>query len=190
MKKKLLNTAIDLFMKHGYEHVSVAMICKACNVTKGSFYHHYPTKDSLLVGYYEIKTNEEMTDTLTEMVTLNDSLEQMWRICNFYLQCNLSLNPELNIHLMTANMVHEGKLYPVLMENIKNYYPSVAKIIEKVTIKGQEDKQINDTCSWHVLFELYCAMYHGLLIEWSTTNGSFDITEKSRQFFLMIYSPK
>jgi hypothetical protein len=91
---------------------------------------------------------------------------------------------------MTANMAHEGKLYPVLMENIKSYYPSVAKIIEKVTMKGQEEKQINDTCSWDVLFEHYCAMYHGLLIEWSTTNGSFDITEKSRQFFLMIYSPK
>ena len=49
---------------------------------------------------------------------------------------------------MTANMAHEGKLYPVLMENIKSYYPSVAKIIEKVTMKGQEEKQINDTCSW------------------------------------------
>lgn len=77
MKEKLLNTSIHLFMQHGYENVSVAMICKACNVTKGSFYHHYSTKDSLLVDYYEIKTNEEMTDTLTEMVTISDSLDQM-----------------------------------------------------------------------------------------------------------------
>ena len=54
MKKKLLDTAIELFLEHGYEQVSVDMICKACNVTKGSFYHYYPTKDSLLVDYYEI----------------------------------------------------------------------------------------------------------------------------------------
>lgn len=190
MKKKLLDTAIELFLEHGYEQVSVDMICKACNVTKGSFYHYYPTKDSLLVDYYEIKTNEEMADTLAEMVAINDSLEQMWKICEFYLKCNLSLNPELNIHLMNANMTHESKLYPVLMENIEKYYPSVAKIIENVTRKGQENKQINDTCSWDVLFELYCAMYHGLLIEWAATEGSFDIAEKAKEFFLMIYSPK
>lgn len=66
----------------------------------------------------------------------------------------------------------------------------MAKIIENITRKGQEDKQIDDTCPWHVLFELYCTMYHGLLIEWSATSGSFDITEKARQFFLMIYQPK
>ena len=130
MKKKLLDTAIELFLEHGYEQVSVDMICKACNVTKGSFYHYYPTKDSLLVDYYEIKTNEEMADTLAEMVAINDSLEQMWKICEFYLKCNLSLNPELNIHLMNANMTHESKLYPVLMENIEKYYPSVAKIMK------------------------------------------------------------
>jgi hypothetical protein len=148
------------------------------------------TKDSLLVDYYEIKTNEEMADTLAEMVAINDSLEQMWKICEFYLKCNLSLNPELNIHLMNANMTHESELYPVLMENIKKYYPSVAKIIENVIRKGQENKQINDTCSWDALFELYCAMYHGLLIEWAATEGSFDIAEKAKEFFLMIYSPK
>jgi hypothetical protein len=93
-----------------------------------SFYYHlsksdakaaFTTKDSLLVDHYEIKTNEEMADTLAEMVAINDSLEQMWKICEFYLKCNLSLNPELNIHLMNANMTHESKLYPVLMENIK-----------------------------------------------------------------------
>jgi len=66
----------------------------------------------------------------------------------------------------------------------------VAKIIENVIRKGQENKQINDTCSWDALFELYCAMYHGLLIEWAATEGSFDIAEKAKEFFLMIYSPK
>lgn len=190
MKKKLLNTAMDLFMEYGYENTSVDMICKACNVTKGSFYYHYPTKDSLLVDYYDIKTHDEMTSTLAEMVTITDSLEQMWRICNFYLECNLALSPELNIHLMTANMAHQGKLYPIFMEDIKKHYPSVAKIIEKVTRKGQKSKQINETYPWDTLFELYCAMYHGLLVEWSARKANFDIREKSRQFFLTIYQSK
>ena len=54
-REKLLKTSLDLFNKHGYEHVSVEQITKACNVSKGTFYTHFPSKyDVILEKFKEL----------------------------------------------------------------------------------------------------------------------------------------
>ncbi|WP_445479494.1 TetR/AcrR family transcriptional regulator [Lysinibacillus irui] len=54
-REKLLKTSLDLFNKYGYEHVSVEQITKACNVSKGTFYTHFPSKyDVILEKFKEL----------------------------------------------------------------------------------------------------------------------------------------
>ncbi|MEQ6354298.1 TetR/AcrR family transcriptional regulator [Lysinibacillus sp. M3] len=54
-RAKLLKTSLDLFNKHGYEHVSIEQITKACNVSKGTFYTYFPTKyDVILEKFKEL----------------------------------------------------------------------------------------------------------------------------------------
>ena len=47
-KSEFLNTAMGLFMTHGYESTSVNMIIEAVGVSKGAFYHYFKTKEDLL----------------------------------------------------------------------------------------------------------------------------------------------
>ncbi|MBG9455368.1 TetR family transcriptional regulator [Lysinibacillus sphaericus] len=54
-REKLLKTSLDLFSKHGYEHVSIEQITKACNVSKGTFYTYFPSKyDVILEKFKEL----------------------------------------------------------------------------------------------------------------------------------------
>ncbi|MEB2278765.1 TetR/AcrR family transcriptional regulator [Lysinibacillus xylanilyticus] len=54
-REKLLKVSLDLFNKHGFEHVSVEQITKACNVSKGTFYTHFPSKyDVILEKFKEL----------------------------------------------------------------------------------------------------------------------------------------
>ncbi|WP_277584983.1 TetR/AcrR family transcriptional regulator [Psychrobacillus antarcticus] len=49
-KSHLIETATTLFQQKGYKTVGLNEILKACNVTKGALYHHFPNgKDELLV---------------------------------------------------------------------------------------------------------------------------------------------
>ncbi|WP_010289167.1 TetR/AcrR family transcriptional regulator [Kurthia massiliensis] len=48
-KNNLLNTALELFAAHGFEHVSIAQITKACGVSKGTFYTHFQTKYDVIL---------------------------------------------------------------------------------------------------------------------------------------------
>lgn len=46
----ILAAALKLFSQHGYEATGVAEICAAANVSKGAFYHHFPTKHSVFLA--------------------------------------------------------------------------------------------------------------------------------------------
>ena len=46
-RDKLLDAAIDLMIARGYEATGVEDICQAARVTKGSFFHHFASKEAL-----------------------------------------------------------------------------------------------------------------------------------------------
>ena len=49
-RAQLLDTAEQLFLTLGYEASSVDMIIRAAGVSKGAFYHHFDSKESLLAA--------------------------------------------------------------------------------------------------------------------------------------------
>ena len=48
-RARILRTAAGLFAQQGYDATGVAEICEAAEVSKGAFYHHYPTKQALFL---------------------------------------------------------------------------------------------------------------------------------------------
>lgn len=46
---RLLECALELFERQGYEQTTVAQIAQAAGVTQMTFFRHYPTKESLLL---------------------------------------------------------------------------------------------------------------------------------------------
>src|SRR5688572_23502684 len=47
LRAKILSTASQMFMEHGYEPVSLNMIAESAGVTKASLYYYFPNKAAL-----------------------------------------------------------------------------------------------------------------------------------------------
>jgi AcrR family transcriptional regulator len=48
-RNHILETATQLFSKNGYDATGVAEICQAAGVSKGAFYHHFPSKQAVFM---------------------------------------------------------------------------------------------------------------------------------------------
>ena len=51
-RKKIFLCAQKLFTQNSYENVKILDICKLAGVSTGAFYHHFPTKESVLNESY------------------------------------------------------------------------------------------------------------------------------------------
>jgi TetR/AcrR family transcriptional regulator, transcriptional repressor for nem operon len=49
-RSKLLDAAVEIIRRKGYAATSVDELCARAGVTKGAFFHHFPSKDSLAVA--------------------------------------------------------------------------------------------------------------------------------------------
>lgn len=53
VRQALYKAALEQFRASGYEDASIADICKAAGVAKGTFFNHFPTKAHILADWYD-----------------------------------------------------------------------------------------------------------------------------------------
>ncbi len=52
-RARILDVSRDLFAELGYDGTGVALVCETAGVSKGAFYHHFPSKQSVLETIFE-----------------------------------------------------------------------------------------------------------------------------------------
>lgn len=52
-RTRILDVAQDAFARYGYDATGVAEICRRAGVTKGGFYHHFPSKQDVFLEMLE-----------------------------------------------------------------------------------------------------------------------------------------
>ncbi|MEP9316041.1 TetR/AcrR family transcriptional regulator [Pseudomonas sp. LABIM340] len=62
-RDELLQRCASTFKRYGYNGTTMDMLSSACGLTKASFYHHYPNKESLLRDVLET-THEKLKESL------------------------------------------------------------------------------------------------------------------------------
>ena len=74
-KRQILETAEVLFTEKGYERTSVQDILNILHLSKGSFYHHFESKELVLKRICEIRADKSAEKYKCE--SLSDGLKQM-----------------------------------------------------------------------------------------------------------------
>ena len=77
---RILSTALDLFVEHGYHNVSIHDIQKLANVSIGSIYNHFGGKEGVAKAlyYHLIKEMEELVaDVIEEKLSFRESCNRI-----------------------------------------------------------------------------------------------------------------
>ncbi|MBY0427761.1 MAG: TetR/AcrR family transcriptional regulator [Alphaproteobacteria bacterium] len=79
-RTRLLEAAHTLIWQNSYSSVSVDDICRRASVNKGSFYHFFPSKNSLAIAALEDHWNTMLPDLLkimTAPIKPNEKIKQL-----------------------------------------------------------------------------------------------------------------
>ncbi len=88
-RQNILTSALDLFSRNGYDATSVAEICQTAGVSKGAFYHHFPSKLDLFLtlmttwlagmdGLFEVARTsaDNVPDAIHQMAVISSGIFQ------------------------------------------------------------------------------------------------------------------
>ena len=75
-KQEFLQTAETLFCKNGYEQTGVQEILDVLHASKGSFYHHFVSKESLLEAMFEKRAAQALEAAAQALAVREQALEE------------------------------------------------------------------------------------------------------------------
>lgn len=73
-KRTILETAMELFLKEGYEAATMREIAKRARISPGATYYYFPSKEHIIQHYYE-ETNREQLASAQEALATEKSLQ-------------------------------------------------------------------------------------------------------------------
>jgi AcrR family transcriptional regulator len=116
-QKHIIETARNLFWKHGFKRVTIEEICSMANVSKMTFYRFYPNKLELAKAVFDMVLDQGVTDF---KLLMNDSIsasEKMRRMLMMKFEGTNDIskeflmdfysNPELEVSSYVEKRTHE-----------------------------------------------------------------------------------
>lgn len=100
----IVDTAVALFKKNGYENVSVNEICKSAGLSRSSFYSAFSGKQDI-IEYVLAKAKTDETTVLNHFMDAKNDFERMWILCDRYLAIAYRFGPALTGALLRLELL-------------------------------------------------------------------------------------
>jgi TetR/AcrR family transcriptional regulator of autoinduction and epiphytic fitness len=79
-KEHIIQTALTLFLEHGFKGTSVDLVVKISGVSKPTVYNHFPDKAALMHSVIEtwVENNQPKINLIKDTLTLTKKIEAQW----------------------------------------------------------------------------------------------------------------
>lgn len=184
-KKKIYDSANELIQKYGFEKVSIDDIVKMAGVSKGSFYVHFDSKDSLITSLVADYVKELDLDYKTYI----DSFPADTTMSSILLALAEKIADILvgKIGYDLLKVVYEAQLAGtvnsiLIMGYGRDLYKLYAGIIDKGIQRGEFRKELKLEAATK-----YCVMtLRGATYEWCARYPNYNLKEEVLEYFKIL----
>ncbi len=123
--QKILDEAIRLFREQGFYGVSVGEVMKAADLTHGSFYNHFSSKEALMAASIE-HANPRLEKRLS---TIAPSIEGKRDYISWYLSPQHRDNPGAGCPMspLASEVARNSAVRPSMTQYIRAYFDKLAQ---------------------------------------------------------------
>jgi AcrR family transcriptional regulator len=187
LRQQIIETAIRLFRKQGYEKTRIDDIVKILEISQPTFFRYFPSKDAVLrdVGKRGFECIAERLKS--ELSTKADTTERLHRLYHA-----MALEAETDRPLWKA-VVLSGAMDPVRSPEVRGVEGVAISRLREILAQGQERGEITSAFPVVHLAEFMEALYHTVVRQWTVDlTGPHKLTERvdsAVEFFLRGVKP-
>lgn len=170
-KSKIVSAAWQLFYDQGFDNTTVDEIIRLSGTSKGSFYHYFESKDSLIgsLAYLFDEKYAELEKQLDDSKNAVDNMLFLTRELCMMIENNIDI--ELLSRLYAQQLSKRGQ--KELLDRNRLYY----RLLKKLTVQGQERGEITQQKSSAEIVRLYAIAERALLYDWCLHGGEYSLAE-------------
>ncbi len=187
LRQQIIETAIRLFRKRGYENTRIDDIIRILEISQPTFFRYFPSKDAVLrdVGRRGFECIAEHLKTeLTSHARTADRLHRLYHA--------LAAEAETDRPLWKA-VVLSGAMDPVRSPGVRGAEGAAINLLREILAQGQKRGEITDAFPVVHLAEFMEALYHTVVRQWTVDlTGPHKLTERvdsAVEFFLRGVKP-
>jgi AcrR family transcriptional regulator len=182
-RRGIMDAAVQQFSRTGYEAAAVNDICQSAGVSKGAFYHHFPSKQQLFLAIIEdwLKTIDAQLFTQAgDVGNIPQSLNRMAKMLGFVFEAASGQLPMFLEFMVQAS--RDQAVWNATIAPYRRYQGLFEEMIEKGQGEGSIRPEVNaQTTSW-VLISLAV----GILLQGVIDPNMADWNEVTRSGVQMI----
>lgn len=168
-RQKIIETTVALIKEKGADYITVRNVCRAADLSIGTFYHHFRDKDDLMM-YFLRETSFEDCVLKTDLSRTADRIS------------------ELYMHLIDRYMeLGEGfmkSFYSTGNRSLSAYMGEQNGAFAPGTVMARSEKEMRDAAEAgyikkdtdiHTVCMDICTIVKGCVFEWCLNDGNTDI---------------
>lgn len=177
-EERIINTAYNLFIEKGYDNVTVNDICKACEITKTTFYYHLNSKEDIISHFYDSVT-ESLASRILDVVSAENYWEQLMVCFETIILRSQYIGSDLSSQLLIMNIKDDKGTY--------DFNEDLTKMAVSLIEKAQKAGQIRNQSNAEQLYRASAYAFMGYETVWCIKKGSFDRLKHVRHAMENIY---
>lgn len=172
-KSRIVKAAWNLFYKKGYEQTTVEDIINASRTSKGTFYHYFKGKESLLnsLSYLFDEKYEELSASIDPDMSAYDRL--LYLNHELFYMIETSVDISLLAFLYSSQLVTKDK--KSLADSKRFYFKWITEILED----GLKSGEFKNTSTAKELMKIYAMYERAILYDWALYRGKYSLCEYS-----------
>ena len=150
---QIMTAAIQQFSHSGYEAASVAEICAKAGVSKGAFYHHFPSKQELflaIVDQWLQGIDTRLFSSRGKNETVPQSITRMAKTLGFVFQAASGQLPMFMEFMVQAS--RDQAVWDATIAPYRRYQQQFASLLEQGKAEGSIKPDMDiQAVSWSLL---------------------------------------
>ena len=159
-KQDLLELGLKLLLKHGYADLGVATLLEQAGVPKGSFYHHFRSKEDF--GLQAIDLYMQGVHGALELAFQDDAGEPLQQIRQFFTMVTGAYKGEGYLGCLLGGLGQElSGVSPTFRKKVEECFNVIARRFERALRVAKARGQLRESVDPHDLADLLVNCWEG-----------------------------